>query len=244
MGIEEFLKDSNNKIAVEVEESQVKELKKFKSIAVKNSEFEGLFVSDCYVGFTDSYRLLAIECDSVKRIGYFRYPASSIELLNKASEIVILEDGKMAFNIKGNVTFVLPVETNVDIRKSVIEYRGKIALDINLKECFETSDNREVWKVITKAHDIDNPVILGVFKEDIEICKDFDNGSVLDISIPYRAIAGKVEKIKIGINPKFLDVWFKYMWKGISTLKINNNSSAILFQKDRLNYLVMPLAIR
>ncbi len=244
MGPKEFLRKHQHDIAVKIEEAQVKELKKFKSIAVRNTEYKGLFVSDCYVGFTDIYRLLAIECDSVKRIGCFRYSAESIALLNRASEMVILEDGTMVFNIEGDVALLGPIETKIDIRKVIMEYQPKFTLDINLKVCFETSDNREVWKLLAKAHDMDNPVTLGVFKEDIEICKDFDNGSGLDISIPYRAIAGSVENIKLGINPKFLDVWFKVVGNFISTLRIKDYRSGILFQKDRLNYLVMPMAIR
>ena len=68
MNIREYLSLNRNKIVSAFDKEDIKDLLNFKEIA-KNLNMEGIIVSGKYIGFTDTYRLFAVEDTDKERKG-------------------------------------------------------------------------------------------------------------------------------------------------------------------------------
>ena len=148
MNIKEYLSLNRNKIILAFDKEDIKDLLNFKEIA-KNLNMEGIMVSGKYIGFTDTYRLFAVEDTDKERKGVDDPKLYSITLLNelfKAETIAILNNGKLAIQIGTEITEYEALNKKaLNIKKVIESYEYTISLKANVINKVTTDI---VWKML------------------------------------------------------------------------------------------------
>ena len=110
MDIKEYNAQNMGKQVLVLQEKEIKSLMHFSTIA-KNESINGLIVSGSYVGFTDTYRLAVVRDTREELPGTDTkiYSVSVLEELKKAKSMAVLKDGRLAIQVKDEVTEYDPI---------------------------------------------------------------------------------------------------------------------------------------
>ena len=236
MNIREYLSLNRNKIVLAFDKEDIKDLLNFKEIA-KNINMEGIIVSGKYIGFTDTYRLFAVEDTDKERKGVDDPKLYSITLLNelfKAETIAIL---------------------NIQIGTEITEYEALNKKALNIKKVIESYEyttflkssvvNKTttdvVWKML-KLTKFDTRKYF-IFKDNkvrVEAYPNENSTLILDDLFEYK----KDElDIKFNLNVKYIDLWLKYIKNEFFNISLSTSDNAIKFSNCNVVYIVMPMRV-
>lgn len=241
MNIREYLSLNRNKIVLAFDKEDVKDLLNFKEIA-KNINMEGIIVSGKYIGFTDTYRLFAVEDTDKERKGVDDPKLYSITLLNelfKAETIAILNNGKLAIQIGTEITEYEALNKKALNIKKVIESNE---YTISLKANFINKVTTDiVWKMLKLTKfDTRKYFIFKDNKVSVEAYPNEDSKLILDNLLEYN----KDElDIVFNLNFKYIDLWLKYMKNEFFNISLSTSNNAIKFSNCNVVYVVMPMII-
>lgn len=235
-------------------QEEVSRLARFSEI-LKKSPVEStkyLLVSGDSIGFTDSYRAVAIKAtnvveNAIRPLGY--YSPDLLSLLKKAQEVALLEDYTLAIRVKEEVHLFQPIANQVPD----IAQLGKLIPADAERVSFFTDIFKEMpltdvlsWEAICTTF---KPLGLHVMcprfyftPEGITVKADLGK-SHLEALFP---IPLKLECEKV-LNPRFMDLWLKATAKEkvvATLLYTNKESSAICFEIPNLKYIIMPISWR
>lgn len=241
MNIREYLSLNRNKIVLAFDKEDIKDLLKFKEIA-KNETMEGIIVSGKYIGFTDTYRLFAVEDTDKERKGIDTANLYSIALLNeffKAETIAILNNSKLAIQIGTEITEYEALNKKaLNIKKVIENYEYTTSLKANfLSKC--TTDI--VWKML-KLTKFDTRKYF-IFKDNkvkVEAYPNENSKLILDNLFEYNK--DKLD-IKFNLNVKYIDLWLKYIKNEFFNISLSTSNSAIKFSNCNITYIVMPMRL-
>ena len=241
MNIREYLSLNRNKIVLAFDKEDIKDLLNFKEIA-KNINMEGIIVSGKYIGFTDTYRLFAVEDTDKERKGVDDPKLYSITLLNelfKAETIAILNNGKLAIQIGTEITEYEALNKKALNIKKVIESNE---YTISLKANFINKGATDiVWKML-KLTKFDTRKYF-IFKDNkvrVEAYPNEDSKLILDNLFEYNK--DKLD-IVFNLNVKYIDLWLKYIKNEFFNISLSTSNSAIKFSNCNITYIVMPMIV-
>ena len=244
MNIKEYNSQNAGKQVLVLQEKEIKSLMHFSGIA-KNQELNGIVVSGKYVGFTDTYRLAVVKDTNEELAGTDNakiYPITVVEELKKARSMAVLNNGKLAIQVEGEVTEYEPVSGAKvpDIKVFITDYeyesysRAKIINKI-------TDD--VVWKML-KLVDSSDIKRYFCFEEGKLTVEAYPNGNSV-LLLDVLELDNKRAKLKTTLNFKYTDLWLKYVKdENFEIALAKNNRNAIQFSKDNLFYVVMPVSLR
>ena len=241
MNIREYLSLNRNKIVLAFDKEDIKDLLNFKEIA-KNINMEGIIVSGKYIGFTDTYRLFAVEDTDKERKGVDDPKLYSITLLNelfKAETIAILNNGKLAIQIGTEITEYEALNKKALNIKKVIESNE---YTISLKANFINKGATDiVWKML-KLTKFDTRKYF-IFKDNkvrVEAYPNEDSKLILDNLFEYNK--DKLD-IVFNLNVKYIDLWLKYIKNEFFNISLSTSNNAIKFSNCNVVYVVMPMIV-
>ena len=241
MNIREYLSLNRNKIVSAFDKEDIKDLLNFKEIA-KNLNMEGIIVSGKYIGFTDTYRLFAVEDTDNERKGVDDPKLYSITLLNelfKAETIAILNNGKLAIQIGAEITEYEALNKKALNIKKVIESNE---YTISLKANFINKGATDiVWKMLKLAKfDTRKYFIFKDNKVRVEAYPNEDSKLILDNLFEYNK--DKLD-IVFNLNVKYIDLWLKYIKNEFFNISLSTSNNAIKFSNCNVVYVVMPMIV-
>ena len=241
MNIREYLSLNRNKIVLAFDKEDIKDLLKFKEMA-KNETMKGIIVSGKYIGFTDTYRLFAVEDTDEKRKGIDTANLYSITLLNeffKAETIAILNNGKLAIQIGTEITEYEALNKKaLNIKKVIENYEYTTSLKANFINKGATDI---VWKML-KLTKFDTRKYF-IFKDNkvrVEAYPNEDSKLILDNLFEYNK--DKLD-VKFNLNVKYIDLWLKYIKNSFFNISLSTSNSAIKFSNCNIIYIVMPMRL-
>ena len=241
MNISEYLSLNRNKIVLAFDKEDIKDLLKFKEVA-KNETMKGIIVSGKYIGFTDTYRLFAVEDTDKERKGIDTANLYSITLLNeffKAETIAILNNGKLAIQIGTEITeYEVLNKKALNIKKVIESYEYTISLKANIINKVTTDI---VWKML-KLTKFDTRKYF-IFKDNkvrVEAYPNEDSKLILDNLFEYNK--DKLD-VKFNLNVKYIDLWLKYIKNEFFNISLSTSNSAIKFSNCNITYIVMPMRL-
>ncbi|MHB9305058.1 hypothetical protein ACW0S0_09300 [Fusobacterium polymorphum] len=241
MNIREYLSLNRNKIVLAFDKEDIKDLLKFKEMA-KNGTMEGIIVSGKYIGFTDTYRLFAVEDTDKERKGIDTANLYSITLLNeffKAETIAILNNSKLAIQIGTEITEYEALNKKaLNIKKVIESYEYTTSLKANFINKGATDI---VWKML-KLTKFDTRKYF-IFKDNkvrVEAYPNNDSKLILDNLFEYNK--DKLD-VKFNLNVKYIDLWLKYIKNEFFNISLSTSNSAIKFSNCNITYMVMPMRL-
>ncbi|BEO93631.1 hypothetical protein FNCV3_04560 [Fusobacterium nucleatum] len=241
MNIREYLSLNRNKIVLAFDKEDIKDLLNFKEIA-KNETMKGIIVSGKYIGFTDTYRLFAVEDTDRERKGTDMANLYSITLLNefsKAETIAILNNGKLAIQIGTEITEYEALNKKaLNIKKVIESNEYTTSLKANVINKVTTDI---VWKMLKLTKfDTRKYFIFKDNKVSVEAYPNEDSKLILDNLLEYN----KNElDIIFNLNVKYIDLWLKYIKNEFFNISLSTSSSAIKFTNTNITYIVMPMRV-
>jgi hypothetical protein len=241
MNIREYLSLNRNKIVLAFDKEDIKDLLKFKEMA-KNETMKGIIVSGKYIGFTDTYRLFAVEDTNKERKGTDTANLYSITLLNelfKAETIAILNNGKLAIQIGTEITEYEALNKKaLNIKKVIESYEYTTSLKANFINKGATDI---VWKMLKLTKfDARKYFIFKDNKVRVEAYPNEDSKLILDNLLEYN----KNElDIIFNLNVKYIDLWLKYIKNEFFNISLSTSNSAIKFSNCNITYIVMPMRL-
>ena len=241
MNIREYLSLNRNKIVLAFEKEDIKDLLKFKEI-VKNETMKGIIVSGKYIGFTDTYRLFAVEDTDKERKGIDTANLYSITLLNeffKAETIAILNNGKLAIQIGTEITEYEALNKKaLNIKKVIESYEYTTFLKVNF---INKGEIDIVWKML-KLTKFDTRKYF-IFKDNKVRVEAYPNeGSKLILDNLFEYNKDKLD-VKFNLNVKYIDLWLKYIKNEFFNISLSTSNSAIKFSNCNITYIVMPMRL-
>ena len=243
MNIKEYNSQNAGKQILVLEENEIKSLMHFSTIA-KNESINGLIVSGSYVGFTDTYRLAVVRDTREELPGTDTkiYSVSVLEELKKAKSMAVLKDGKLAIQVKDEVTEYDPIpNAKVPDIKTFInnyEYEG-----YSSGKAVEKITDDIVWKMLKLVDSSDIKRYFS-FEDGKLIVEAYPNGNST-LLLDVLELDNKGAKLKTTLNFKYMDLWLKYVKDEKFDIALaKNNRNACQFRKDNLFYIVMPVALR
>ena len=241
MNIREYLSLNKNKIVLAFDKEDVKDLLKFKEIA-KNETMKGIIVSGKYIGFTDTFRIFAVEDTDKEKKGVDDPKLYSITLLNelfKAETIAILNNGKLAIQIGTEVTEYEALNKKaLNIKKVIENYEYTTSLKVNFINKGATDI---VWKMLKLTKfDTRKYFIFKDKKVRVEAYPNEDSKLILDNLFEYNK--DKLD-VKFNLNVKYIDLWLKYIKNGFFNISLSTSNSAIKFSNTSITYIVMPMRL-
>ena len=238
MNIREYLSLNRNKIVLAFDKEDIKDLLKFKEMA-KNETMKGIIVSGKYIGFTDTYRLFAVEDTDKERKGIDTANLYSITLLNeffKAETIAILNNGKLAIQIGTEITEYEALNKKaLNIKKVIESYEYTTFLKANF---INKGEIDIVWKML-KLTKFDTRKYF-IFKDNkvrVEAYPNEDSKLILDNLFEYKL------DVKFNLNVKYIDLWLKYIKNEFFNISLSTSNSAIKFSNCNITYIVMPMRL-
>ena len=241
MNIKEYLSLNRNKIVSAFDKEDIKDLLKFKEIA-KNETMKGIIVSGKYIGFTDTYRLFAVEDTDKERKGTDMANLYSITLLNeffKAETIAILNNGKLAIQTGTEVKEYEPLNTKaLDIKEAIENYEYTTFLKASVVNKTITDI---VWKML-KLTNFDTRKYF-IFKDNKVSVEAYPNkGSKLILDNLFEYNEDKLDII-FNLNVNYIDLWLKYIKNEFFNISLSTSNSAIKFSSCNITYIVMPMIL-
>ena len=241
MNIREYLSLNRNKIVLAFDKEDIKDLLNFKEIA-KNLNMEGIIISGKYIGFTDTYRLFAVEDTDKERKGVDDPKLYSITLLNeffKAETIAILNNGKLAIQIGTEITEYEALNKKVlNIKKVIESYEYTTSLKANFINKGATDI---VWKMLKLTKfDTRKYFIFKDNKVSVEAYPNEDSKLILDNLLEYNK---DNLDVKFNLNVKYIDLWLKHIKNEFFNISLSTSSSAIKFSNTNITYIVMPMRV-
>ncbi|WP_339124329.1 HNH endonuclease [Fusobacterium nucleatum] len=241
LNIREYLSLNRNKIVLAFDKEDIKDLLKFKEMA-KNETMKGIIVSGKYIGFTDTYRLFAVEDTDKERKGMDTANLYSITLLNelfKAETIAILNNGKLAIQTGTEITEYEALNKKaLNIKKVIESYEYTTSLKANFINKGATDI---VWKML-KLTKFDTRKYF-IFKDNkvrVEAYPNEDSKLILDNLFEYNK--DKLD-VKFNLNVKYIDLWLKYIKNEFFNISLSTSNSAIKFSNCNITYIVMPMRL-
>ncbi|MCF0162111.1 MAG: hypothetical protein HUJ88_05965 [Fusobacterium necrophorum] len=256
MKLDEF-KNHHKKFYLLWGQEEVSRLARFSEI-LKKSPVEStkyLLVSGDSIGFTDSYRAVAIKATNVvekieESVGY--YSPDLLPLLKKAQEIALLADYTLAVRVKEEVHIFTPIMSwkvpDIAQIANLIHAdaeRVSFFTDIFSEKEMPVADLLS-WKAICesfRSNDLNLMCPRFYFTHEGISVKAELGKSHLEMTFP---IPLKLECEKV-LNPKFIDLWLKATVKEkvvATLLYTSKESSAVCFEIPNLKYVIMPIAWR
>ena len=243
MDINEYNSKNMGKQVLVLREDDIKTLNHFVSIA-KNGELKGLIVVGKYAGFTDTYRLASIKDthDDLPGADTIRI-YDILDDLKKATSIAVLKNGKIAVQIEMEVTEYEPMK---DIKVPNIL---KVVEDLEYEsytEAFPSINFSEnvVWKMLKTPAGQEHYKKYFKFEKGRVIVEAYPND---DSKLVLEILELEKDRTSLvtDLNCKYLDLWFKWTKNSKFDLALGKNSAcAVKFSKDKIEYIVMPLALR
>jgi hypothetical protein len=243
MNIKEYNSQNAGKQALVLEENEIKSLMHFSTIA-KNESANGLIVSGSYAGFTDTYRLAVVRDTREELPGTDTkiYSVSVLEELKKAKSMAVLKDGRLAIQVKDEVTEYNPIpNANVpDIKTFINNYEYE---NYSSGKAMEKITDDIVWKMLKLVDSSDIKRYFS-FEDGKLIVEAYPNGNSV-LLLDVLELDNKGAKLKTTLNFKYMDLWLKYVKDEKFDIALaKNNRNACQFRKDNLFYIVMPVALR
>lgn len=243
MNIREYNSKNMGKQALVLEENEIKSLMHFSSIA-KNESINGLIVSGSYAGFTDTYRLAVVRDTREELPGTDTkiYSVSVLEELKKAKSMAVLKDGRLAIQVKDEVTEYDPIPNAKvpDIKTFINNYEYE---NYSSGKAMEKITDDIVWKMLKLIDSTDEKRYFS-FEEGKLIVEAYPNGNSA-LLLDVLELDNKGAKLKTTLNFKYMDLWLKYVKDEKFDIALaKNNRNACQFRKDNLFYIVMPVALR
>ena len=243
MNIKEYNSQNAGKQALVLEENEIKSLMHFSTIA-KNESVNGLIVSGSYAGFTDTHRLAVIRDTREELPGTDTkiYSVSVLEELKKAKSMAVLKDGRLAIQVKDEVTEYNPIpNANVpDIKTFINNYEYE---NYSSGKAMEKITDDIVWKMLKLVDSSDIKRYFS-FEDGKLIVEAYPNGNSV-LLLDVLELDNKGAKLKTTLNFKYMDLWLKYVKDEKFDIALaKNNRNACQFRKDNLFYIVMPVALR
>ena len=239
MNIKEYNSQNAGKQALVLEENEIKSLMHFSTIA-KNESVNGLIVSGSYAGFTDTYRLAVIRDTREELPGTDTkiYSVSVLEELKKAKSMAVLKDGRLAIQVKDEVTEYNPIpNANVpDIKTFINNYEYE---NYSSGKAMEKITDDIVWKMLKLVDSSDIKRYFS-FEDGKLIVEAYPNGNSV-LLLDVLELDNKGAKLKTTLNFKYMDLWLKYVKDEKFDIALaKNNRNACQFRKDieRLKELV------
>lgn len=243
MNINEYNSQNMGKQVLVLAEKDIKNLMYFSTIA-KNQILNGLIVSGKYVGVTDTYRLAVIKDTREELPGTDTkiYSVSVLEELKKAKSMAVLKDGKLAIQVKDEVTEYdsIPNAKVPDIKTFINNYEYE---SYSSGKAMEKITDDIVWKMLKLVDSSDIKRYFS-FEDGKLIVEAYPNGNSL-LLLDVLELDNKGAKLKTTLNFKYMDLWLKYVKDEKFDIALaKNNRNACQFRKDNLFYIVMPVALR
>ena len=243
MNVNEYNSQNTGKQALVLEENEIKSLMHFSTIA-KNESVNGLIVSGSYAGFTDTYRLAVVRDTREELLGTDTkiYSVSVLEELKKAKSMAVLKDGRLAIQVKDEVTEYNPIpNANVpDIKTFINNYEYE---NYSSGKAMEKITDDIVWKMLKLVDSSDIKRYFS-FEDGKLIVEAYPNGNSV-LLLDVLELDNKGAKLKTTLNFKYMDLWLKYVKDEKFDIALaKNNRNACQFRKDNLFYIVMPVALR
>ncbi len=243
MNINEYNSQNAGKQALVLEENEIKSLMHFSTIA-KNESINGLIVSGSYAGFTDTYRLAVVRDTREELPGTDTkiYSVSVLEELKKAKSMAVLKDGKLAIQVKDEVTEYDPIPNAKvpDIKTFINNYEYE---SYSSGKAMEKITDDIVWKMLKLVDSSDIKRYFS-FEDGKLIVEAYPNGNST-LLLDVLELDNKGAKLKTTLNFKYMDLWLKYVKDEKFDIALaKNNRNACQFRKDNLFYIVMPVALR
>lgn len=241
MNISEYLSLNRNKIVLAFDKEDIKDLLKFKEVP-KNETMKGIIVSGKYIGFTDTYRLFAVEDTDKERKGIDTSNLYSITLLNeffKAETIAILNNGKLAIQIGAEITEYEALNKKALNIKKVIE-SNEYTIFLKASVVNKTTTD-VVWKML-KLTKFDTRKYF-IFKDNkvrVEAYPNEKSTLILDDLFEYNK---DNLDIKFNLNVKYIDLWLKYIKNEFFNISLSTSNNAIKFSNCNVVYVVMPMIV-
>lgn len=233
---------------------EVARLSRFSEI-MKKSPVEStkyLLVSGDSIGFTDSYRAVAIKATNVVQktqspLGY--YSTDLLSLLKKAQEMALMEDCTLVIRVKEEVHVFAPVLNRVpdvaQLDKLIPADAERISFFTDILKEMPLTDALSWEAICTSFKPLGLHVMCPRFyftHEGIAVKAELGK-SHLEMTFP---IPLKLECEKV-LNPKFIDLWLKATVKEkvvATLLYTSKESSAVCFEIPNLKYIIMPISWR
>ena len=243
MNINEYNSQNMGKQVLVLEENEIKSLMHFSTIA-KNESINVLIVSGSYAGFTDSYRLAVVRDTREELPGTDTkiYSISVLEELKKAKSMAVLKDGKLAIQVKDEVTEYDPIPNAKvpDIKTFINNYEYE---SYSSGKAVEKITDDIVWKMLKLVDSSDIKRYFS-FEDGKLIVEAYPNGNSV-LLLDVLELDNKGAKLKTTLNFKYMDLWLKYVKDEKFDIALaKNNRNACQFSKDNLFYIVMPMALR
>ena len=243
MKINEYNSQNMGKQVLVLEENEIKSLMHFSTIA-KNESINGLIVSGSYAGFTDTYRLAVVKDTREELPGTDTkiYSVSVLEELKKAKSMAVLKDGKLAIQVKDEVTEYdsIPNAKVPDIKTFINNYEYE---SYSSGKAMEKITDDIVWKMLKLVDSSDIKRYFS-FEDGKLIVEAYPNGNST-LLLDVLELDNKGAKLKTTLNFKYMDLWLKYVKDEKFDIALaKNNRNACQFRKDNLFYIVMPVALR
>ena len=243
MNIKEYNSQNAGKQILVLEENEIKSLMHFSTIA-KNESINGLIVSGSYVGFTDTYRLAVVRDTREELPGTDTkiYSVSVLEELKKAKSMAVLKDGRLAIQVKDEVTEYDPIPNAKvpDIKTFINNYEYE---SYSSGKAMEKITDDIVWKMLKLVDSSDIKRYFS-FEDGKLIVEAYPNGNSV-LLLDVLELDNKGAKLKTTLNFKYMDLWLKYVKDEKFDIALaKNNRNACQFSKDNLFYIVMPVALR
>ena len=243
MNINEYNSQNMGKQVLVLEENEIKSLMHFSTIA-KNESINGLIVSGSYAGFTDTYRLAVVRDAREELPGADTkiYSVSVLEELKKAKSMAVLKDGKLAIQVKDEVTEYDPIPNAKvpDIKTFINNYEYE---SYSSGKAVEKITDDIVWKMLKLVDSSDIKRYFS-FEDGKLIVEAYPNGNSV-LLLDVLELDNKGAKLKTTLNFKYMDLWLKYVKDEKFDIALaKNNRNACQFSKDNLFYIVMPVALR
>ena len=243
MNIKEYNSQNAGKQALVLEENEIKSLMHFSTIA-KNESVNGLIVSGSYAGFTDTYRLAVVRDTREELPGTDTkiYSVSVLEELKKAKSMAVLKDGRLAIQVKDEVTEYDPIPNAKvpDIKTFINNYEYE---SYSSGKAVEKITDDIVWKMLKLVDSSDIKRYFS-FEDGKLIVEAYPNGNSV-LLLDVLELDNKGAKLKTTLNFKYMDLWLKYVKDEKFDIALaKNKRTACQFRKDNLFYIVMPVALR
>ena len=208
----------------------------------RSESMKGIIVSGKYIGFTDTYRLFAVEDTDKERKGTDMANLYSITLLNeffKAETIAILNNGKLAIQTGTEVKEYGPLNIKaLDIKKAIEndEYTTFLKAGVVNKTITDI-----VWKMLKLTNfDTRKYFIFKDNKVSVEVYPNKGSKLILDNLFEYNE-----DKLDIifNLNVKYIDLWLKYIKNEFFNISLSTSNNAIKFNSCNITYIVMPMML-
>lgn len=238
MKVKDYLLKNEHRFTIMFDKTDLKKLNAFADI-LKNTEekaLKGLMADKDVLALTDSYRIAAITARKYNsKLKEPRlYPASIVPDLKIAESLVILDDYTLALQIDDEVNEFKPIENVRAPRISDFIYPSseKGYIKSNARAL---ADNNYLWRMLKSA---DTKDYMTEFKDKtaIVICTPNEKSR---LELEVLVLTENVGNLKVGLNCKYLDSWFKAV-KCDFDLYIKDSMSSVAFTSENLTYVLMP----